>query len=1122
MLFTRRVLSFVEPDSNVPGRSEEPIRAELFSPERMEGHAESLAAAQRIVGGGSVARPPIDTRSRDNARVLLDCYEVVATAAREKRTTTPAAEWLLDNFHVVDDQLRELERGLTPRYCRSLPALMDGPLAGYPRAYGVTWAFVAHTDSRFEATLLRRFLIAYQRVETLTMREVWAVPLMLGCVLIENLRRLGGRMAASQAGRRDADEFADALLALGKQSAQAADGALRALSDRRLTRAFEVQLIQRLRYQDVSLQRLNEKLAAQGMDADVLVQSEHTSQSAANLTVRNIITSMRSMAAFDWQNWFEEVSAVDAFLRLSPAFGGMDFATRDRYRHALEELALGSRHSELEIARAVIARSARADLEVPAGDTRERRSDPGYYLISTGRREFERDIGFHPTLRQRMLRAQASHAPTVYFGAITFVAVAILVFPLLLSIDSGAGAAGVAALALLGFFPAYDIAVVLVNKLVTSLIGPRHLPRLQLVEGVPDSLRTFVVVPAMLTSEAAISEQIEQLETHYLSNPGGEVCFGLLSDWTDADVASRDDDARLLDAAAAGLAALNTHYGKLSGGAQRFHLFHRSRQWNESQQKWMGWERKRGKLHEFNRLLRGAGDTSFLPINGVSPCVPEGVRYVVTLDADTRLPIDTVRRLVGTAAHPLNRPRHEAQTQRVVEGYGIFQPRITPTLPSTRESSVFQRIFSGASGLDPYAGAVSDVYQDVFGEGNFTGKGIYDVDAFERALAGRVPDNAVLSHDLFEGVFARCGLISDIDLFEDFPSHIEVAASRLHRWMRGDWQLLPWIFGRRRRTVSQLGRWKMLDNLRRSLSAPAALFALLASWSIPFSSRGVWLDFILLSLALPSLLSIFSGLMPRNQGVSREHHVRAIADDLLVGFAHTVVALTLLAHNAYLSLDAIVRTLFRMGFTKRRLLEWMTAAQAKSAAGFSIASFPWPLRGATIVAIGATAIVLWFNPTGMAFAAPFVVLWWGSPVVARLISLPPKKPASEPLSQDDALRLRPAGRRMWHFFETFVGAQNHWLPPDNFQETPWPVVAHRSSPTNFGLYLLSILAARDFGWIGATHMVERLEARWKRWKGWRVTGATSTTGTTQSNCARSIRFTSRRWTAAISPVPCWC
>ena len=1076
MLFNTQVLNFVEEGSNAPGLSEDPIRAELFSAERMQTHAESLAAAQRVVAAFG-ARPHVCQRSRDNGRVLRECYAMVAETAREKRTVTPAAEWLLDNFHIVDEQLRQLDRELTARYCRNLPALTSGPLAGFPRAYGVAWALVAHTDSRFDAALLRRFLVAYQGVDALTLREIWAVPLMLGCVLIENLRRLAVRAAASQIGRRDADVFADELLALDRQSTLSADAALQSLPERNLTRAFAVELVQRLRYQNVSLQRLNEKLAALGLDAEGLVQSEHANQSAANLTVRNIITSLRAMSAFDWQNWFEEVSAVDACLRKSAAFRGMDFATRDRYRHALEELSLGSRHSELEIARAVIARSARAQAGGPQVDAR--RCDPGYYLISTGRSEFEREIGFRPSLRQKILRAQIAHAPTSYFGMIALIALAILAPLLLISIEAGAGLAGALLLALFGLFPAYDIAVVLVNRLVTALIGPRHLPRLQLAQGVPASMRTFVAVPVLLTSEAVIAEQAEQLEAHYLANPEGDVCFALLSDWTDADLAKRADDERLLNAATRAIDELNSRYGERIPGEPRFYLFHRGRRWSESEQKWIGWERKRGKLHEFNRLLRGAENTTFLAIGGQPACAPAGVRYVITLDADTRLPIDTVRRLVGTAAHPLNKPRLDPRTRQVVEGYGLFQPRITPTLPSSRESSVFQRIFSGACGIDPYAGAVSDVYQDLFGEGNFTGKGIYDVDAFETALEGRVPEGTILSHDLFEGLFARCGLISDIDVFEDFPSHSEVAASRLHRWMRGDWQLLPWIFGRRARSVPMLGRWKMLDNLRRSLSAPAALFALLTSWTVASGVQQIWLGFVLLALAFPALVSLCSGLLPQNYSVSRKHHFRAIADDLLVGSGHAVVAVTLLAHNAWLSLDAIARSLFRVTISRRHLLQWTTAAQAKTLAGLSFADFLWPLRGATAVAIGATALLLWLNPGGLDFAAPFIVLWWGSPIVARIISLPPRRPSAVRLPPDEERYLRLAGRRVWHFFETFVGAQDHWLPPDNFQETPQPVLAHRSSPTNFGLYLLSVLAARDFGWAGLSDTVDRLEATMK-------------------------------------------
>ncbi len=1071
--FAARVLRFMESGrTSAPGRSEEPIRSELFSSERLESHAESLASAQSV---GDQAWPAVDlpARAGDNRRVLLGSYHLIAEAARQDRAVTPAAEWLLDNFHVVEDQVRELERGLTARYCSSLPTLVSGPLAGYPRVAGQAWAFVAHTDSRFDAALLARFVRAYQRVAVLSIREVWAVPLMLRWVLVENLRRLGVRVAAAQEHRLQADTFADELLALGPQSAATDAAAGRTLAQRKLSPAFAVQLIQRLRYQDVSLHWLNERLAGMGMDEEAMVQAEHARQSADNITVQNIITSMRAIAAYDWPAWFEDVSVVDECLRGNAGFAAMDFTTRDRYRHALEELAHGSDRTELDVAQTIIAKTSRKGAR--AASMEERQADPGYYLISTGRIEFEREIGFRPPWSKRLLRSHVAHAPTVYFGGIALAMLALLAWPLSASVESGLSLGGLALLGFLGLFAASDVAAILVNRFVTFWIGPRHLPRLQLADGVPEKLRTFVVVPTLLSSEAEIAAQIEQIEAHYLANQAGYVLFAMLSDWTDADSESGHDDTRLLNGALAGISALNARYGETPAGERRFHLFHRRRQWNASQGKWMGWERKRGKLHEFNRLLRGARDTSFLALDERPVHAPAGVRFVITLDADTRLPIDAVLRLVGTAAHPLNRPRYDPTVHRVVEGYGVFQPRITPTLPSTSESSVFQRIYSGASGLDPYAGAVSDVYQDLFGEGSFAGKGIYDVDAFEASLVGRTPENAILSHDLFEGSFARCGLVSDLDMFEEFPSHSEVAAARLHRWTRGDWQLLPWILGRRRRTVPALGRWKMADNLRRSLSPPATLATLLASWCMPYAPHGAWIAFVLLALSFPSLMMLVSGLMPRHAGVSIKHHLRSVADDALVASGHAVVALTLLANQAWLMLDAILRTLYRLAVSRRCLLEWVTAAQAKDLAGFALGSFLWPLRGATVIAIGATGLVLWLNPAGLAIAAPFIVLWWGSPIVARLVSLPPEKKQSvaplEPFERDE---LRMAARRIWRFFETFVGAQDHWLPPDNYQEIPQPIVAHRSSPTNFGLYLMSVVAARDFGWIGVGDMARRL------------------------------------------------
>ncbi|MBI2466412.1 MAG: hypothetical protein HYV62_01090 [Candidatus Rokubacteria bacterium] len=646
------------------------------------------------------------------------------------------------------------------------------------------------------------------------------------------------------------------------------------------------------------------------------------------------------------------------------------------------------------------------------------------------------------------------------------------------------GLAGLVLLGLLALVPASDLAIALVNRLMMERFGPRTLPRLELRDGVPSSLRTMVVVPTLLTDRAEIQEQIERLEVHYLANPDGDLRFALLSDWTDAPAERMPGDDDLLAAATEGIAGLNRRHGPAPGGDERFLLFHRRRVWNGGERKWIGWERKRGKLHELNRLLRGATDTTFVPLGGRAPVAPAGVRYVITLDADTRLPRGAARRLVGTMAHPLNRPTLDPRAGRVVEGYAVLQPRVTPSLSTDREASLFQRIVSGPAGIDPYASAVSDVYQDLFGEGSYTGKGIYDVDAFEAALAQRVPENALLSHDLFEGLFARAGLVTDVELVEEFPSHYEVAAARQHRWARGDWQLLPWIGDRAsnasgrpvRTAIPLIGHWKMLDNLRRTLSAPAALLTLVAGWTLPLASPGVWTRFVLATIAIPALFPFLTGLIPRRRGISKRSHVRAVGSDLVHAASHVALAVTLLAHQAGLMSDAIVRTLVRLYVTRRDLLEWTTAAQAKSGRGFDLPGFYRRMGGAVALAAAAGVLLAVARPEAWPVATPFLVLWALSPMVARWISLSPRVTGPAPLSTADARTLRSTARRTWRFFETLVGPGDHALPPDNFQEEPKPIVAHRTSPTNLGLYLLSTVAARDFGWLGAVDAVERLEA----------------------------------------------
>ena len=539
-----------------------------------------------------------------------------------------------------------------------------------------------------------------------------------------------------------------------------------------------------------------------------------------------------------------------------------------------------------------------------------------------------------------------------------------------------------------------------------------------------------------------------------------------------------DGDEALLEAAIAGIARLNRRYGPAPGG-DRFLLLHRKRLWNDGEARWIGWERKRGKLHELNRLLRGATDTSFLPIGGQAPKVPADVRYVITLDADTRLPRDTVRRLIGKMAHPLNRPQFDTAAGRVVAGYAVLQPRVTPSLPVGREGSLFQRVFSSMNGIDPYAAAASDVYQDLIGEGSYAGKGIYEIDAFEAALAGRVPDSTLLSHDLFEGIFARAGLASDIEVVEEFPARYDVAARRQHRWARGDWQLLPWSGragpARRGVAIRRSAAGRCSTTCGEHCPPRHACCRCWQDWHCRSPLRRVWIGFILSTILLPAFIPVIAADLPRHAGITPRSHLAALGSDLRLALAQWVLIVTFLGHQAWLMGDAIARTLTRLFVTRRHLLEWVPAAQAAIGHRLDLLGFYRVMASGVAFGGLALAVSLLTGHGTWPLAVPLATLWIASPAIARWISRPPEIAGMMSASVADGQALRMIARRTWRFFETFVTAADNMLPPDNFQEDPVPALAHRTSPTNLGLYLLSVVAARDFAWLGTAEAAERLE-----------------------------------------------
>jgi cyclic beta-1,2-glucan synthetase len=1083
-------------------RGQEPIRAELYGVEHLEAHARRLAGFS--ASAAVVADQRLLARSRDNSRALIQAHHVITEAYRRKESFGTDAEWLLDNFHIIADALSEVQTDLPRSYYQQLPKLVSGSLSGFPRIYGLAIELVSHSDSSLDETIITRFVQAYQVVTPLTIGELWAIPTMFRLVLIENLRRLAEQILSWRLERQEAEDWASHFRNVHERVplsniCDLAPPSLR--PERDWTHSFLVHLLELLRDHPTTrtsgTEWVEHHLTVRGLTAPDILRWEQQRQAANQVSIGNSVTSLRLLSALDWSEFFERVSLVEASLRQDPAgvYAHQDFATRNRYRQMLEKLARGSGAEELEVSRRLMALAGRHQEGQPPADrngSREKETmavvsgaravnHVGYYLIDKGLIELETVLGYRPALWDHFVRVLLAHAQGVYFGALALIVALILVGVTVPTSHLWHGSAGAIFFCLVivsALVPASELALGLVNHIVSALVPPRVLPKLQFKTGIPADCATFVVMPTMLVREQSAAVLLERLEIHYLSNPDPQLRFALLTDLADAAEEHMPEDEGYVQGALDGIKALNDRYCK--GGPDRFFLCHRRRLWNPLQGCWMGWERKRGKLLEFNRLLRGDRNTSFIVLSGDVNQLGR-IRYVITLDADTQLPREAAERLIGTLAHPLNQPRIDPEQKRVSAGYGVLQPRISLSLPGSKKS-LFARTYAHSAGLDPYTTAVSDTYQDLFASGSFTGKGIYDVDTFEAVVGHTFPDSRILSHDLIEGNYVRCGLATDIEMLDEFPALYSAYARREYRWARGDWQILDWLFptvpgpdGRRRpNPLGLVERWKIFDNLRRSLLPPSLLALLFLGWLIGANALWFATGLVLAVIGWPLLVQLISVPSQLLRCLFRGNHWYALSGRVSSTAGQAFLGTIFLANHARLMLDAMLRTLIRLYVTRRNSLEWETSAAAERRSGTGLADTCRSMWQAPVMAIALALPVAALRPTSLPLAAPFLLAWLVSPLVAFWVSRP--RPTGQPvLSPQGRRELHRLALKTWSFFENCVGAEDHWLPPDNYQEDLKEPLAHRTSPTNVGLYLLSSLAAHDFGYLTLAALAERLE-----------------------------------------------
>ena len=1115
------------------------LRAELLSIEQLKRHAILLAKQHQI--NPQFGADKLLSRLDDNERVIASVYQVITKISghseKISQQLSPAESWLLDNYYLIQQQFDQARRHLPRGYSRQLPRIKGGTADGFPRIYDLALVLISHMDGRVDNDNATQFIGAYQTIEPLMLGELWAFPIMLQLSLLENLRRVAVRIANRREEQEIAIVWADRMLAAAENEPKQLIQLLAKFADAdiSLTAPFVEEFYARLQDQGAAMAFVQtwveQQLLQQNITATQLLESASRQAAANQISIANSISSLRFISAMDWRDFVESLSVVEQILAQDPAaeYLKQDFATRDRYRHAIEDIAhlcANKTIKSLPIAQSnqnnnhcaqFEIKTAQAAIELAqianntAGNN-HRSAHVGYYLIDDGECTLKDKLQCHKLLHRIISQTCKPFSLWLYVGVIVLLtalltaSIIFVTYPTVLNSLRlhGFGLNGhvsttwtvwltLTLFGLISLLASSSLAVALMNLVVTQVSRPHTLPRLDFSKGLPEQQRSIVVVPTLIGSQVEIDALLEALEIRYLGNQDEQLFFALLTDFRDALARSMPEDDALITYLRAGVEALNARY--YADRPCIFYLFHRQREWNEVDKIWMGFERKRGKLEQFNTLLRDGdmddvNQSAFTDIVG-DRSILSTIQYVITLDTDTQLPRDCARQLIGNMAHTLNKPIFDANIGRVTHGYAILQPRTSIGLVSASQS-LFTKLYAGESGIDPYTREVSDVYQDIFAQGSFVGKGIYDVDAFRQAIDGYFPRNLILSHDLLESGYARSALVTDVDLIEDYPASYLIDINRRHRWMRGDWQLVGWLLprvpaadglsaNRPQNPLSALLRWKIIDNLRRSLVS-IALFMLLINSLTLATTHAAWpiLVFILAILYLPACLNVLITLFKKPTESTVLAHIKLTLESTSNAFLQATLQLIFLPFEMAINIDAIIHSAGRMLFTKRGLLQWHSPAYARRNACKSLSSFykeMWisPAIGCIFLLYLLGMQWLTISPIlSLIFISLLAASWLIAPWLACTISQPIKsKVVALTLSQTAFLQEH--AKLTWQYFAQFVSAEDNWLPPDNVQVYPSIVIASRTSPTNMGMGLLANLAAYDFGYIQVAELLTLTE-----------------------------------------------
>lgn len=1047
-------LSFLLQPESISENVEKDIQCvrEPLAPENLQEAAKQLAQQLQEVGLVKTKTLPLLIQLKKSAASLRTVRQNVAQVEFAEQPVTSSAEWLLDNTHVIQGTIEEVQRNLPRKYYEKLPVLLQDPMQGYPRVYAIAKEIIKSAAYKLNKDTIVTFLSSFQKIQPLSIGELWAVPLMLRLRLIECLHVLALQIDKNLKETELATYWGNRLLNASRNQPEMIPELLETLEKEQAFPSphFAEELLDHLFDEERVIPLVKDWLQKHFVSPlEEIIQQEQLQRTHEEVGFSSAIVSLITLSQLTWAGIFEALSAVDAILGHDPidAYSTMSFTTRDTYRHAIENLSRHSQFSEIDIAQRII--------DLASQEKEEFNRHVGYYLIDKGRPLIEKEINYKPTFLQNVRQILKTNPVTIYLGILFSFTALVEALCLYLSLHHGVSTGLSFVLAGLALIPITEIAIQLTNSLFSLLLPPFILPKMAFEIGIPEKFKTLLVVPVKVSSTQQIDTHLTNLEVNYLANSDSMLRFGIFCDFADAPQKHMLEDEALLEYAEKGIEHLENTYGK-----GKFFLFYRQRIWSESERAWIGGERKRGKLEWLNRYL--VGDA--LPENILHCGMRESltnVRYVITLDADTQIPKEKAKHLVETISHPLNKAVLSADG-KIERGYSIIQPRVSTNL-SQLKHTIFSQIFADVTGADPYTQAVSDIYQDLMHEGSYHGKGIYDVFAFHRLLKDRFPDEHILSHDLLEGAFVRVGFASDVILYDAFPPNYLAWAKRQHRWIRGDWQIIDWLrswvpnatMSKQKNTLSALNRWKIVDNLRRSLLPVTIVLTLTIAW-IFSAVAGLWTSLMTFVIFLPTISLVLCNLWDYLKSFKRTAY--EIGNSIL----RILINFALLPHQAYLVLDACTRVFYRRAISHRGLLEWAVNPSYSSG---EQTIFLFKLLAVSLFGALVLAATFLLNPAALKYALPFCSLWIAAPLITSILNKSIVEETSRQISTADKAFLRFIARKTWRYFDDFVGPQTHWLPPDNYQAALSIEVAQRTSPTNIGLWLVAVLSAHDFKYI---------------------------------------------------------